>query len=88
MIAAGPYAGMRFPVAPLKRLPVEVLQRGKRTGGKEGFTDVTDNPFNPPLLIAGAYTARLRCEVVMGGQLCKPGMKTDVVTVTLQNGAF
>ena len=66
VIAAGPGAAVRFPVAPGKGLPVEILQSGKRAGGEEGFPYIPDGSLNPPLLIARTNLARAGGKMIMG----------------------
>src|SRR6266511_2747385 len=75
---------MSLPVAPGKRLPVEVFQSRKRASGKEGFAYIPNHPFNAPFLIAGAHLTRAGGKVIVGAQVQKPRMKVNGVAPALE----
>src|SRR5262249_5933367 len=83
-----PGALMSQAVAPLQRLAVEILQRGKAARGEEGIADVADDALDAAFLVAAPRMAGLGRKMVMTAQVEQPGMESDGVAEALQDHRF
>lgn len=59
-------------------------QGGKRAARPEGIAHITNGAFHTPFLIAPAYLARLRREMIMSAALDQARVELDEVAAAFQ----
>ncbi len=74
-------------IAPHQCLTIALFQSGKGPTGPKRFAHIANGPLHPAFLIASAYLAGARREVIVGAQLHQSRVEVDLIATPLQYGA-
>jgi len=82
----GPTTLVRHLIPPHQRLPIALRQSGEDASRPEGIAYVSNGPFHPAFLIAGANLARTWHEVIVSRQFQQPRIEMNRVWLLWNDG--